>query len=134
MRSPLSVLNSARSSPRAEALKASVGDAGRRAKRGLGEARVEAMALGRETGARSAAGARMLAGEARKRPVSTGLLLLGAAAGGALLLNPALRRLAIANAPLALKAVRKHLRAAQPAGRTEPPFPPAELVSRRAGG
>lgn len=81
---------------------------------------------------RSAEGAQMVAAQARRHPVSTGLLVVGAAAGGALLMNPALRRLAIANAPLIWRAVRGRLASRPQVSRA--PFPPAELVSRRAGG
>jgi len=58
-------------------------------------------------------GARIALNQAKRRPVTTGLLVAGAAAGGALLLNPALRRLAIANAPVLWRFVRSRAEAAR---------------------
>jgi len=43
---------------------------------------------------------------ARGTPARASALMLGVVAGGALLLNPALRRLALANAPLIWNALR----------------------------
>ncbi|RAK58078.1 hypothetical protein [Phenylobacterium deserti] len=60
-------------------------------------------------------GARIAAQQAKQRPVSTGLLVVGALAGGALLLNPALRRLAIANAPALWRIVRSRAESARAA-------------------
>lgn len=62
---------------------------------------------------RSSAGARTVFAQARRRPISTGLLLASTVAGGAVLLNPALRRLAIANAPLLIRTVRNRVNRAQ---------------------
>ncbi|HYG27396.1 MAG TPA: hypothetical protein VD906_10855 [Caulobacteraceae bacterium] len=55
--------------------------------------------------------ARDVASIARRKPASTGLLVVGAVAGGALLLNPALRRLAITAAPTVWKMVRRRRQA-----------------------
>lgn len=100
-----------------------------------GEAlRASAERAARVSRQRSAEGAQMVAAQVRRHPVSTGLLVMGAAAGGALLLNPGLRRLALANAPLIWRAVRGRLASRSQAAGHAPPFPPAELVSRRAGG
>ncbi|MCR5878794.1 hypothetical protein [Phenylobacterium sp. J367] len=96
-------------------------------------ARDAAVSMGRRSGAASAAGAQALAGEVRKRPVSAGLIVLGAAAGGALLLNPALRRLALANAPRIWRAVKSRIGTGPATKTSRLPFPRAELVSRRAG-
>ncbi|HYF23396.1 MAG TPA: hypothetical protein VD929_08370 [Caulobacteraceae bacterium] len=64
-------------------------------------------ALARESALRTRTGAGRVAAQAKRRPVSSGALLLGAVAGGALLLNPALRRMALANAPLIWSALRR---------------------------
>jgi hypothetical protein len=53
---------------------------------------------------RSAQGVQAAVAQARKRPVSTGVLVLGAIAGGALMLHPVGRRLALASAPRVWRA------------------------------
>ena len=79
------------------------------------DARVAARTLARTSKDRAVVGSRVALGAAKKRPVSTGLLVVGAVAGGALLLNPALRRLAIANAPALWRFVRSRTDAARSA-------------------
>ncbi|HVI34082.1 hypothetical protein [Phenylobacterium sp.] len=100
-----------------------------------GEAlKASAVRAARVSKQRSAEGAQMVATQARRHPISTGLLVVGAAAGGALLLNPALRRLALANAPLIWRTVKGRLASRTQGSGQAAPFPPADLVSRRAGG
>ncbi len=47
------------------------------------------------------------AAHVRQKPLSTGLIVAGVVAGGALLLNPALRRMAIAAGPALWKMMQK---------------------------
>jgi hypothetical protein len=69
----------------------------------LGESLRQAALTSRD---RSSEGVKTVVAQARQRPVSAGLLVLGAVVGGALLLNPAARRLAIAGAPRLWKAFK----------------------------
>lgn len=72
--------------------------------RDAGDKARELAGTGRE---RTMDAARVTVAQARRKPVSTGLLVAGAVVGGAMLLNPALRRFAIAAAPTVWKKLRE---------------------------
>lgn len=102
-------------------------EVGRTGRRGMKDTAAQALATGKERlrdageTARELAGtgrertmdaARMTVAQARRKPVSTGLLVAGAVVGGAMLLNPALRRVAITAGPAVWKMWRNRQAAA----------------------
>lgn len=65
----------------------------------------------REAGHLAEVGQKTVA-QARRKPLSSALIVAGAVVGGALLLNPALRRVAIAAGPSLWKMIQKRRAAA----------------------